>query len=69
MPDYIDFCRVALRHEADWEITYDKSEDKPFQARHRVHHDLVITCADLTVFDTALANARTPAPALNGTRQ
>ncbi|MBB6170648.1 hypothetical protein HNR23_000708 [Nocardiopsis mwathae] len=65
VPDYVDFCEVAVRHEADWEITYHPGADHPYEARHRIHHDLVVTCADLTVFDTALDQARAPAPALS----
>ncbi len=60
IPSYADFCEVALRHEALWEVTYD-GDELPYRARHRVHDDLVFACADLAALDRTLTTFTPPA--------
>ncbi|MFW5415816.1 hypothetical protein J0910_04230 [Nocardiopsis sp. CNT-189] len=59
IPDYFAFCEVALRHKAQWDLTYSPYQAASFVARHRADETTMAT-STLELLDHVLTTYAAP---------
>jgi|SRR5690606_17077257 len=61
IPDYYEFCNVALRHTARWSLGYEHGADAPYTAQNKANPDIVLAASRVDVLDQALTDFTPPA--------
>jgi len=61
IPDYYEFCEVALHHAARWSLSYEHGATAPYTAQNKANPDIVLAASRVDVLDQALIAFTPPA--------